>query len=964
MASMFIQAITIMRHQFHKNISVQPGVTAPFFSKHKLRRILPLMLCCSALFHELKAQPVLSEVNIDSITRVAYGTQPKDQVTSAISNVSGTELRKIQTATLTNALVGKLPGVTIMGTGGAPGYDEPSIFIRGQHTSLNNGILLLVDGIQVNNISFLSPDEIESVSVLKDASALVMYGARGGNGVLLVTTRRGRSSEKINIAFNARYGLQSPRQLPKLAGSYDFARLYNEALQNDGLPASYTPAQLEGYRMGADPYLYPDVNWYDEILRKNSPVQDYSVAFDGGSETARYFVMAGFTNNQGLYAHTDQEHNSNISYNGLNFRANLDLNLNKGFSAQVGLGANIQDRKFPPVATATFWQNMTTYAPNLYSVRTPDGRVTGTATYPSNPLGDLLERGYQSRHDRNIQMNVRASQKLDFITEGLKVFGAVLFDNLLQNRYDKTRNYAYFEPLVTTGSHGQDSIYYQQQGLDSDLSVVTGGDYENNRIVFQGGFDYSRKFDQHEIGAMVFFQQDKYTVLGNQSPFAMQNLAGRITYNYREKYVAEGAFSYSGLENYAPGHRFGFFPAISAGWLMHKEDFLSASTWINYLKLRASAGIVGNDKGASRFNYNQYWGVASSQGYYFGTAQNWYNGLVQLGMANPDITWEKGRILNFGVDAALFKNRLSINADVFHENRTDILVDMSGNSSALSGYTAGITANKGRVVDYGTEIAARYNGDAGKVSYYIGGQFTYAFNKIKESYETPKKESYSYRQGNPVGQYFGLEAIGYFRDESDIVSSPVQTFSVVRPGDLKYKDQNNDGLIDVNDQIAIGKASYPQINYGVNTGLSFKGINLDLFFQGIANRSVYLNGYLFQPFVNNANVLEWAVNGRWTPETHASATFPRLTTQSNANNYQASTFWVRNANFLRLRNIELGYTLPKKLVSGLGLESIKFYVSGMNLLTWDDLAVDVDPETLGMGYPVLKSYSAGISVKF
>ncbi|TZF83224.1 TonB-dependent receptor [Pedobacter sp. BS3] len=953
-----------MKHQFNKNISAQPGVTGLSFSGLRLKKVVPLLLCCSAFLLKLNAQPVQYEANVDSIARVAYGTQAKDQVTSAISSVSGAELRKIQTATLTNALIGKLPGVTIMGTGGAPGFDEPSITVRGQHTSLSNGVLLLVDGIQVNNISFLSPDEIESVTVLKDAAALALYGAKGGNGVLLVTTRRGNLSNKTNISLNARYGSQSAIQLPKLANSYDFARLYNEARQNDGLPPTYTATQLEGYRLGTDPYLYPNVNWFDEILRKNSPIQDYSVTFDGGNQTAKYFVMAGFMNNQGLYAGTDQTHNSNLNYNCLNFRANLDLNLSKGFSAQVGLGGNIQDRRFPPVATATFWQNMITYAPNLYSVRTPDGRVTGSANYPSNPLGDLLERGYQSRHDRNIQMNVRATQKLDFITDGLKIFGAVLFDNLLQNRYDKTRNYAYYEPLLTTGSNGQDSIYYQQQGLDSDLSVVTGNDYENNRIIFQGGFDFDRKFNQHEVGGMIFFQQDKYTVLGNQSAFAMQNLAGRITYNYKEKYFAEGAFSYSGLENYPPGHRFGFFPAISAAWLMHKEDFLKSSKWINYLKLRASAGMVGNDRGASRFNYNQYWGTASSQGYYFGTGQNFSSALVQLGMANPDITWETGRILNFGVDAALFNNKLSINADVFHENRSDILVNMSGVTSALAGYTAGVTANKGRVIDYGTEIAATYNGDAGKVKYYVGGQFTYAFNKIKESYETPKKETYSYRQGHPVGQYFGLEAIGYFRDESDIISSPVQTFSTVRPGDLKYKDQNGDGIIDVNDQIAIGKANYPQINYGVNTGVAFNGFNLDLFFQGVANRSVYLSGYLFQPFTNNANVLDWAVNGRWTPETRATATYPRLTTQSNANNYQASTFWVRNANFLRLRNIELGYTLSKKAVAKMGLESIKFYVSGMNLLTWDDLAVDVDPETLSMGYPTLKSYSAGISVKF
>lgn len=939
------------------------GVKKILMKQNVTLRLLSLLLFQSVFTMEINAQAGQYDTHPDSTVRVAYGAQHKDQVTAAISSISGSEIRKIQTATLTNALTGKLPGVTITDVPGAPGFDEPSIMIRGYHTMVNNAPLLIVDGIQVNNISFLSPDEIESVSVLKDAAALALYGVRGGNGVLLVTTRRGQISKKNNIQLNLRYGRQSPTILPKMAGSYDFARLYNEALANDGLPPLYTNEQLEGYKQKKDPYLYPDVNWMDEVLRNNSPIQDYSVTFDGGNETAKYFVMLGFVNNQGLYAHTDQESNSNINYNQLNFRANLDINLTKSLLVQAGLGGNIQDRKFPPVATATYWQNMLTYAPNLYSVRTPDGEITGTAAYPGNPIGDLLEKGYQSRHDRNVQMNIRATQKLDFITKGLKIYGALLFDNLLQNRYDKTRNYAYFEPIVTRGINGQDSLYYIQRGLSTDLTVVTGGDYENNRLIMQGGFEYGKKSGDHSFNAMMFFQQDRYIVLGNQSPFAMQNLATRINYGLKDKYFVEGVLSYSGIENYAPGKRFGFFPAISAGWLLHKEKFLQDNKWVNYLKLRASAGIAGNDKGASRFNYNQYWGVASSQGAYFGTGQTWYNGLVQLARSNPDITWERAKIFNFGIDANFF-DRLSFNADVFAENRTHILVDMSNVISAIAGYTSGQMVNKGKVANYGTEIVANYNGGGGDFRYNIGGLFSYTYNKIKESWEAPKKEAYSYRQGHPVGQYFGLEAIGFFRDESDIISSPVHTFSVVRPGDLKYKDQNNDGIIDINDQIPIGKQNYPRINYGINAGVFYKGVNLDVFFEGVGLKSVYLNGYLFRPLLNNNNILDWAMEGRWTPETHATATFPRLTTQANANNYQPSTFWVRDANYLRLRNIELGYTFPTKMVKKAGMDNLKIYVSGYNLITWDDLAINVDPITLSMGYPTLKSYAVGLSVKF
>lgn len=926
---------------------------------------IALILCCNIFLAVIgHGQSPRDSAGSDSVVHVSYGSLFKDQNSAAVSSVSGPDLKMARSATLTDALTGRLPGLTVTGGGDAPGFDDVTLLIRGKHTSLNNGILLMVDGIQVNSISYISPDEIESVSVLKDAAALAMYGARGGNGVLLITTRRGRLSGKPNITLNMRYGLQSAAKLPKVASSYDFARLYNEALVNDGLPKQYTDTQLEGYRDKKDPFIYPDVDWMGEVLRSQSPVQDYTLSFDGGSQMAKYFVMLGFMDNQGLYGHTDGEHNANIGYNQLNLRANLDLQLTKSLTAQIGIGGNIQNRKFPPVATATFWQDMLSYAPNLYPARTPDGNITGSAAFPSNPLADLLDRGYQSRHDRNIQMNFRATQRLDFITEGLNIFGAVLFDNQLQSRYDKTRTYAYYEPIWTKDGGGADSVYFLQRSLDGDLTVVTGGDYENNRIVFQGGFDYDRKFGDHGLAARLFFQQDKYTVLNNPSPFAMQNFAGRLTYSYKDKYFAQGVFSYSGLENYGPGHRFGFFPAISAGWLLHKENFLKEASWINYLKLRASAGSVGNDKGAPRFAYNQYWGVASSQGYYFGTGQSWYNGLVQLGLANPDITWERSMMYNLGIDGQLFNNQLSFSLDAFKELRTDVLVDEAATNTALSGNRSGRIINFGRVNNEGVELSITYRKNSGGLGYYLGGQFSYAHNIIKISGETPKKEMYSYRQGNPVGQYFGLEATGFFRDESDIANSPVQSFSIVRPGDLKYKDQNNDGIIDVDDEIAIGRQNYPEINYSANGGIAFKGFSLDLLFQGIANYDVYLDGYLFQPFINNANILDWAADGRWTEQTQATATYPRLTTQANPNNYQRSTFWVRSADFIKLKNVELGYTFHKGFIRKAGMEEVKLFISGTNLFTWDNLNVDVDPETLSQGYPTIKTWSVGITAKF
>ncbi|MBB5438850.1 TonB-linked SusC/RagA family outer membrane protein [Pedobacter sp. AK017] len=902
--------------------------------------------------------------NINEKVSVAYGRQNKDQVTSAMASVSGNELRTTHTASLSNSLIGRLTGVSILNNGGAPGFDDPSFAIRGMHTTANNGYLVLVDGIQINSLSYIAVDEIESVTVLKDAAALAMYGVRGGNGALLVTTKRGKVSDKINISFNARYGLQSPVLLPEFANSYDYARLHNVARTNDGLPPIYTEKQLNGYKEGTDPYLYPSVNWYDEILRKNAVLQDYALTFNGGNDKVKYFLMVGYMANEGLYANTNQETNSNINFKRINFRGNIDLNITKNLSAAIGLGGNIQDRMFPTISTEDLWKSMASYAPNLYTVRSPDGQITGSANYPINPVGYLLEKGYFSRHDRNIQSSVRVNQKLDVLTRGLSVFGSLLFDNEFNNRYDKTRDYAYAEPIVGTNTDGEPYVYYLQRGLNTDLTVRTDPNYENNRVILQAGFDYNRKFNNSELSGMLMYQQDKYTVLGNQSAFAMQNLAGRFNYGFKDKYFAEFSFSYSGIENYAPGKRFGFFPALSGGWLIHKEGFWKENSAINYLKLRASAGLVGNDKGSPRFNYNQYWGTQTGQGYYFGTGTSFYNALVQLGTANPDITWEKGMIYNLGIEAKAFNSKLSFGADIYREMRSDILVDMGNATPAMSGIADGMRQNKGKVLSYGTELFTRFNDRVGAVDYYIGGQFSFARNRVKANYDIPRKEAYSSRLNRPVGQFFGLEAIGFFKNESDIISSPQQTFSVVRPGDLKYKDQNNDGIIDVNDEVAVGRHIYPEITYAFNTGIGYKGFNLDFFFQGVAHRSVLLSGAMFQPFVNNNNIIKWASEGYWTPENPNSATFPRLTTEVSANNYRTSDFWVRSANFLRLRNVELGYTLPKSVTAKLRLQSVKVFVSGLNLLTWDDLDVNVDPETLSAGYPNIKTYTAGLSVKF
>jgi TonB-linked SusC/RagA family outer membrane protein len=905
-------------------------------------------------------EPDSSHVNI------AYGKQNRDIMTSSVSVVSGEDLRKSQVATLSNTFFGRLPGMTTIQTDGEPGYDEATLYLRGQHSFRSNSFVILLDGFSIDGFNQVNADEIESVTYLKDAAALAVYGMNGANGVLLITTKRGYSTEKkVKISLKARYGLQVPQYLPEFEGAYNYARLYNEALRNDGQPELYTEKDLNGYLSGADPYYYPDVNWYDKILSKTANIQDYTLTFNGGSNYARYFVMAGWMNNNGLYAGADGKNNSNIHFRRINFRANVDIDITRHLTAIVGLGGRIEDRMFPNGrSTSQLWQDMATYAPLLYPALTPSGKVTGTANYPENPIGTVLYEGYGSRNSRDVQSFVTLKEKLDFITKGLLVFASFSTSSNYQNGYNKTRSYSYYEPVKTIAADGTDSLYYEPRGTDTDLTVSTGNDVESNRMNLYAGFEYENTFNTHDFNALLMVQQTSRSVLGDQSDYAGRNLLGRLSYSYDKKYMAEFSFSYHGTENYKSGRRFGFFPALSLGWTLSEEKFLSGNNSVNFLKIRGSAGLLGSDKGAERFAYNQYWGTASSQGYYFGTGTTYYGALVQLALANPELTWEKALMYNIGLEARLLSNKLLFTADCFLENRYDILVNVNQIVPSFSGISFSSMRNRGKTDNYGFEISAAYRDKIGDLSYFAKTGWTFAKNKIVESYETPKDEEKRLSVGKPMGQRFGLEAIGFFRDNTEIENSPRQTFSNVRPGDLKYKDQNGDFVIDIHDEVNIGMPSVPEISYALNMGVSYKGFSLELLFDGNSNRSVYLNGYMFWPFINDYGISTWSTERRWTAENPGKAAAPALTTQSNANNYRSSDFWVRNISLLRLRNVELGYDFPGKWMKDLHIDGCRLYVSALNMFTISNLDADADPETLSMGYPTLRTYSVGVTLDF
>ncbi len=947
--------------------------------KYSLLRHLKIgvlgVFCSAQLVQAQSLIPRIAETNLselDSVVaaenpqsrlmNVAYGRQTRESVTSAISTVSGAAMQKTFVPTLSNTLYGRLPGLTVLSGSGEPGYDAPSMSVRGIGTFNDFGMLVIVDGFEAS-FDNLSVEEIESVSVLKDAAAVALYGIRGANGVLLVTTKRGHDG-KTKIKLTARTGFQKPTRLPEFVDSYDYARLYNEALANDGLPARYTSSDLDAYQNGGDPYLYPNVNWYNEVLRESAPISDVNLTFSGGGETTRYFILLGYMGNEGLYANTDpdRKENSNADFRRINFRSNIDVALSPKVSASLDFGGRLEDRSFPNFNGGALWANMARYPANAFPVRNPDGSWGGTSSFPDNPVASVLGRGYNSTHDRNIMTNLRLSEDLSDLLPGLRFSQAIGVNNYHRGGYNRTRSLAFYE-LAAGDPNSENPYIYYQRGLDTGFAVDESGNDQWNRVNIQAALDFERQSGDHGFNGMLMYHQDVLNVSGNNVPYANQSLMGRFAYNFQSRFYTELAMAYSGSERFPEGNRFGFFPTLSAAWVLSKEEFLSNSNSINFLKARASVGLSGNDQfGGSRFAYMQDY-------YYSGDyrlgLENISNGVITYGqLGNPNITWEKDLKFNVGFEAKLYE-KLDVVADVFFNKRSDIPVNMA---DVYPGYIGVAPAyeNIGRVNNRGFELDLRYSDRVGDFSYFVGAGGFYAKNKVVEMGEMMRPEAYMYRTGHEIGQPFGWEANGFYSPEDFDANGalnpgvPVSSFAAVQPGDIKYVDQNGDGVIDQNDEVAIGNPWRPQLTYTFSLGGEFKGFDLELFFYGLTGRSVAMSGTYFWGLQNESNLPVNALN-RWTPE-NQNASYPRLTTLPNEHNYRSSTFWMESGNVLRLRNIELGYTIPASWTRQVKVENVRLFANAVNFFTWDKMDM-VDPESYG-GYPPLKSVNMGLTVQF
>ena len=926
---------------------------------------------------------------LDEVVVVGYGAQKKESVVGAISQVSSKELLASPAANISQAIAGKIPGVITTQTSGAPGQDDTKINIRGRATFAGDGSpLILVDGVE-REFSQIAPDDIETISVLKDASATAVYGVRGANGVMLITTKRGRD-QKPEVSLTANMQIQSPTRSDTYLDSYQSVTLLEEALKNDGLPSQFSANDIEMYRKssagqlsGLDAMLYPNVDWYNEVLKSSAPAQRYNASVRGGTKRMRYYASAELYDQKSLIRELSQDtygNSSSPSYRRYAFRANMDLFLTKDLTFSVNFGTRFEERRGSntnesSTYSQTFYELNHTPGwlfPVSYQVQNGESTKTlygGSSQYQSNIVAALAKGGYYRATNTINETNFILDYKMDWLTKGLSAKGMASFD---YDSYYKKMFKADFATYELNDRNNYESIdAYNQFNSDGELGYSKDNS-TTYKLYMEAQINYARQFGKHDVTAMVLYNQNDYRY-NSELAKRYQGLVGRVTYGYDDRYLAEFNAGYNGSENFLKGKRFGFFPAVSVGWRISKEEFMaSTQEWLNNLKVRASYGEVGNDiytvNGTSqRFLYQEKWSQIGND-YYFGSSGK--TGIYETQYPNLGVTWERAHKYNLGLEFGLWNGLLNGNIDVFYEKRNDILTAYLTRPQWVG--VALAAGNLGETKNSGYELELKHNKRINKdLSYNVGLTYSHARNEIISMDEPEQKTAYRKREGNPISQYFGLIADGFIT-QADLNNPdlPVSTFGTVKVGDLKYKDMNGDGFIDDRDETRIGYSDIPENTYALSLGLNYKGWGFSVMFQGVDHVSRYYDAEAMYAFVNGGKVKEHHL-GRWNPEQSEAynlqhATYPLLHYDNYGDhNQRTNSFFLKNGSFVRLKNIELSYTLPQNWSKFAGMSDCRFYVNANNLITWDHLDGLTDPESNGSNrYPIMKTVNFGVNIKF
>lgn len=928
-----------------------------------------------------------NDQGLDQVVVVGYGTKKRVTNTGAVSSISGDAIRLVPTSAVQNTLQGKVPGVFAVQRGGQPGKDASDFFIRGV-SSLNpdgNKPLIIVDDIEYSyeQLAQINVNEIESISVLKDASTTAVYGIKGANGVLIVKTRRGATgAPQVNVRVEA--GANSPTRVPKFLNAYQSASLVNEARANDGLQPLFSQSDLDKYKSHSDPYVHPDVNWYDVVFKSYSMQENTNVDISGGTENVKYFISAGaFTQNGNLNNFSDPRNegvNNDYFYHRYNFRSNLDIQATPSLKLRLDVSG-----RFGQINEPLFYQNTTATSimSELYNyqVMTPYSspvlNPNGSYAYAFGPNlsnvptinARLATMGYRrnSRTDFNALFDI--TEKLDAITRGLSMNIRIAYAGTnditrLQSRgatppayhYDSTGNY-------TLDKNGMYNL--------SPFALSGSNNLFDKRVNLQAFLNYDKTFGGNHLHTFLFFNQESYVTKAGNSLDVPRKLRGttfQVNYDYKRKYLVDFVTGYNGSDRFGSGHRYGIFPAGSLGWNLTEEKFFkNAFPVFQLFKLRASYGLVGSDAVVdNRYLYQQVYVRQGVANYSFGTNSNPVVGLYEGSLGNANVTWEKATKKNIGLDMNLWKDKLSITVDYFNEYRYDQLF-YPGSISNIIG--VGLARqNVASVRNRGFEGSVRYQDRIGKVGFDITGVVSYAKNKIVYQDEPSPAYPWLARTGHPIGQPFGYTWVGYYTSVEDIAKSPKPNIdaSTIKPGDLKYKDLNGDGIIDERDMGPIGKPNIPNLNGGITLGVHYKGLDVSILFQGAFNYSLAVQGIGIQPFQSQWQPIHEL---RWTEATAGSAMFPRLSTNASYESSPSaypSNFWLLNAMYVRMKTVEIGYRLPQKALP-FKISNARFYFTAYNLLTWTNFSLyQQDPEvasnTAGDAYLNQKVINIGLQV--
>ena len=934
--------------------------------------------------------------DIDEVVVVAYGEQKKVSVTAAISTIGTQELKKSSSANLSSALAGRLPGLTAMQTSGQPGNDVVNLYLRGLGTVNDASPLILIDGVPRSNISKLDPNEVESVSILKDASATAVFGVRGANGVILITTRRGQAGKsELNISVDQSYQ-KFLAQADRLH-SWEFAELRNQAFLNDQPGASadqmpFTQYMIDKYRSGEDPVFYPDRDVFHDYFADWAPQTRVNANFNGGGDRFTYFLNAGYIGQGGNFR-TEPEsflgYDPSYKMNRYNFRGNIDYKIAKNLKASLNIATYLERMNTPQTidlfggSVAGMVENMIAYTwatpptdpgpTTVLGYGVPENEIVAQSGQDRNTFGEINRRGYRQETTNNLNSSFSLDWGLDFITPGLSARGMIAFDSHASSVLQGVRSldtYAFNVGRTATETSGYSAIRSNQDAAIR-LSKGMNTRYYTN---YQASLNYSRSFGKHNLTGMFLFQRDNWDTFVPDLPYNILGLVGRATYNYDDRYLAEFNYGYNGSEQFSPQNRFGSFPAVSFGWVASNESFLKDNDFITNLKIRGSFGLTGNDKlGNDRFLYQSFINMGGGPIPNLGFGQ----GVIQGRMGNEFLQWEKAEKRNIGLDMEFMKS-LTLTVDLFNEHRDKILISRK-TIPELQGVEIGNIprVNIGEVENKGFEIELVYKKTpSADFSYLVRGNFAYNKNVVKFFDEVQYGEDYAYRNrvtGFSIGQAFGYQidysnGNGYINTEEELANIPdYQMGGTPRLGDYKYTDVTGDGIINDRDLVPIGNPRVPRVSYGLAGMVSYKGVDLSFLFSGVGQTSQYTSGWGTTEFALVGFYSGWHKQA-WTAERYANGEeilYPALGMSSGVSQNPNNVF-IMDRSFLRLKSLELGYQIPKRLLDPLGVGQIRAYVNGNNLFTWDNMPVTtVDPEQdQALVYPLTRMFSFGVNITF